>query len=343
MNHNFIINVYSRLRFIVDNALPYLKADMHAKKLDTSLLVNIAPSIEEIINNHELAENDPYWTLDRLTVAIGYVVNTLEYLSTLQNTSFFILQGMKQQLEDVKYIIVNDGQYEELAKTNPDVIKWDLLRKNAERIGATLTNIINQVMVSGGNNDKKQEFQVGISSLFSPESWILQAVNIKSRDIGYILENAIYHLDTKFYLLIESESTQALKDLLKISMYFYSVRKHVFNTTGGSEDTPKTSIRLNKPVTNVSESVLDKDQIHTGANYSPNNVAPIIEFFSSVLGYSNPTQLEFVYENGTPNDPSDDIFVKHPSSSAPQTNWPYEGFPPGGFKQRNNGIIRFRR
>lgn len=51
------------------------------------------------------------------------------------------------------------------------------------------------------------------------------------------------------------------------------------------------------------------------ANYDPKNVAPLIESFASLLGKQR-TQLIFRYENNTPNDKTDDIFVKHPNDKA---------------------------
>jgi hypothetical protein len=50
----------------------------------------------------------------------------------------------------------------------------------------------------------------------------------------------------------------------------------------------------------------------SGANYDPKNVAWMIEMFASILGKSH-TELQFVYENNTPNDRNDDIFVQHPN------------------------------
>ena len=50
------------------------------------------------------------------------------------------------------------------------------------------------------------------------------------------------------------------------------------------------------------------------ADYSQENVAPLIEFFGYVLGYAKDKMI-FRYENNTPNDPSDDIDVTHPGGS----------------------------
>lgn len=47
------------------------------------------------------------------------------------------------------------------------------------------------------------------------------------------------------------------------------------------------------------------------ANYSPQNIAWEIEVFAGLLGFDK-SQLVFRYENNTPDDKTDDIFVKHP-------------------------------
>jgi|LSQX01.3.fsa_nt_gb hypothetical protein len=47
------------------------------------------------------------------------------------------------------------------------------------------------------------------------------------------------------------------------------------------------------------------------ANYKPENVAWLIELFAQTLGQSH-TDLKFRYENNTPDNPHDDIFVTHP-------------------------------
>lgn len=54
------------------------------------------------------------------------------------------------------------------------------------------------------------------------------------------------------------------------------------------------------------------------ANYDPRNVAWMIEMFASVLGKSH-TEIQFQYENNTPNDPNDDIVVEHPDD---KLYWP---------------------
>jgi hypothetical protein len=48
------------------------------------------------------------------------------------------------------------------------------------------------------------------------------------------------------------------------------------------------------------------------ADYSPKNVAPLIESFASFLGTTK-DRLTFRYENNTPKKRSDDILVKHPN------------------------------
>lgn len=49
----------------------------------------------------------------------------------------------------------------------------------------------------------------------------------------------------------------------------------------------------------------------SNADYSSRNVAPLMTFFSGIIGYA-PTQMLFRYDNLTPSDPTDDIFVIHP-------------------------------
>jgi hypothetical protein len=51
--------------------------------------------------------------------------------------------------------------------------------------------------------------------------------------------------------------------------------------------------------------------VPSNANYSAENVAPLIEGFAGVLGESV-TGLKFVYENNSPDDKDDDIEVMHP-------------------------------
>lgn len=48
------------------------------------------------------------------------------------------------------------------------------------------------------------------------------------------------------------------------------------------------------------------------ANYSPQNVAWMIELFAQILG-ENHTELRFRYENNTPSIDWDDIYVEHPN------------------------------
>lgn len=48
------------------------------------------------------------------------------------------------------------------------------------------------------------------------------------------------------------------------------------------------------------------------ANYEPQNVAWLIEMFASILG-EDKTSLIMRYENNTPNNKEDDIYVRHPN------------------------------
>lgn len=66
---------------------------------------------------------------------------------------------------------------------------------------------------------------------------------------------------------------------------------------------------------------IDKAPKPSNANYEPKNVAWLIEFFASVLANSSMSTLftskiydEMImhYENNTPDDPYDDIYVGHP-------------------------------
>lgn len=50
------------------------------------------------------------------------------------------------------------------------------------------------------------------------------------------------------------------------------------------------------------------------ADYSQTNVAPLIEFFANILSKDR-SELVFRYENNTPNNTADDIFVAHPDDS----------------------------
>jgi len=51
------------------------------------------------------------------------------------------------------------------------------------------------------------------------------------------------------------------------------------------------------------------------ADYSQENVAPLIEFFAQMLVGYNKDDLKLWYENNTPNDRTDDIFVTHPGGT----------------------------
>lgn len=50
------------------------------------------------------------------------------------------------------------------------------------------------------------------------------------------------------------------------------------------------------------------------ADYNPKNCAWLIEFFGQILS-QDPSTLELRYENNTPKNPNDDIFVRHPGGS----------------------------
>lgn len=48
------------------------------------------------------------------------------------------------------------------------------------------------------------------------------------------------------------------------------------------------------------------------ANYNPKNCAWLIEMFAEIIGNSH-TQIVLHYENNTPNNAKDDIYVAHPN------------------------------
>ncbi len=54
-----------------------------------------------------------------------------------------------------------------------------------------------------------------------------------------------------------------------------------------------------------------KAPVPSRANYSPKNVAPLIEFFASILSVDK-SRLVLKYENNTPQNLNDDISVRHP-------------------------------
>lgn len=61
--------------------------------------------------------------------------------------------------------------------------------------------------------------------------------------------------------------------------------------------------------------VVEGAPVPSQADYSQENVAPLIEFFAHILIGYNKDDLQFRYENNTPNDPDDDIFVTHPGGT----------------------------
>ena len=60
--------------------------------------------------------------------------------------------------------------------------------------------------------------------------------------------------------------------------------------------------------------VVKNAPVPSNANYNPTNVAWMIEFFADILGTTK-DQIAFRYENNTPLDPDDDIFVSHPGGT----------------------------
>lgn len=63
----------------------------------------------------------------------------------------------------------------------------------------------------------------------------------------------------------------------------------------------------------------DKLPKPSNADYSPQNIAPLIEFFSGILGYST-SQLGLLYENNYPEDRSKEILVFHPNDGIYSNN-----------------------
>lgn len=57
--------------------------------------------------------------------------------------------------------------------------------------------------------------------------------------------------------------------------------------------------------------IVQNAPVPSKADYSAENVAPLIEMFSDMLGMT-PDELILRYENNTPNNPDDDILVSHP-------------------------------
>lgn len=57
---------------------------------------------------------------------------------------------------------------------------------------------------------------------------------------------------------------------------------------------------------------VDNAPVPSNADYSPENCAWLIEFFAGILGVSH-TRLTLRYENNTPNNKEDDIYVSHPN------------------------------
>lgn len=70
---------------------------------------------------------------------------------------------------------------------------------------------------------------------------------------------------------------------------------------------PPTWFKFDFPLKNVPGA-----PVPSQADYSPQNVAWLIEMFAAAWG-KDKTKIIFHYENNTPDDPYDDIFVQHPN------------------------------
>lgn len=70
------------------------------------------------------------------------------------------------------------------------------------------------------------------------------------------------------------------------------------------------------------------------ANYSPRNIAPLIEMFAGMLGQDKKNVI-FRYENNTPNNPSDDIFVSHPNDRSYYSDWLSQS------RTKSNELLRY--
>lgn len=96
-----------------------------------------------------------------------------------------------------------------------------------------------------------------------------------------------------------------------------SVPANWYQCNGVCQDTPRNKVfpnigfgsRYQFPLPTVPNA-----PVPSKANYSQVNVAWEIEFFANILG-SDKSQLTFRYENNTPNDGTDDIFVSHPGGT----------------------------
>ena len=72
-----------------------------------------------------------------------------------------------------------------------------------------------------------------------------------------------------------------------------------------SETIPDSWYKYDFPLTN-------NGPTPSRANYSPQNVAWLIEFFANMLTNTDHTEIILRYENNTPNNRGDDILVSHP-------------------------------
>ena len=72
-----------------------------------------------------------------------------------------------------------------------------------------------------------------------------------------------------------------------------------------SDTIPDNWYKYDFPLTN-------KGPTPSQANYSPQNVAWLIEFFANMLTSTDHTELKLRYENNTPDHRGDDILVAHP-------------------------------
>lgn len=63
---------------------------------------------------------------------------------------------------------------------------------------------------------------------------------------------------------------------------------------------------------------VDNAPVPSNADYSPKNVAWLMEMLAGIIGQSH-TNIQFRYENNTPQNKLDDIFVSHPED---KLYWP---------------------
>jgi len=95
-----------------------------------------------------------------------------------------------------------------------------------------------------------------------------------------------------------------------------TVNENWYQCNGTCSDQPRNKVfshgfgsRYQFPLPTVENAPVPSE-----ANYAPENVAWMIELFAQILGKRS-DEIQFRYENNTPNKKTDDIFVSHPGGS----------------------------